>query len=64
MFLLKISADNPEAQDLKIKLKKFEFERDLHRKKAETNYIRKRESRLKALREQNFEVIVFGYQKI
>ena len=48
-------SSNPEAQDLKIKLKKHELEKDLHQKKAETFYRRKTESRKKALKEQMFD---------
>ncbi|XP_065671577.1 uncharacterized protein LOC136089483 [Hydra vulgaris] len=56
-------SNNPDSEQLKQALQKLQLERDVHQRKADTFYRRKREARLKASKDPNFEVITIDFNK-
>ena len=54
---------NPDSEQLKQALQKVQLEKDVHQRKADTFYRRKREAWLKASKDQNFEAITIDFNK-
>ena len=53
---------NSECKKLKQQLDEIELQKEQHHKDAETFYVRKRNARFKAQKEQRFESIAFDFQ--